>query len=72
VPYKTFLRRDGAQNQSFYSFGGCKFIREETDRAGHLLNPAFKDYDGKVVSRDVITYAKDYNKRVTDYTKNVS
>ena len=72
VPYKTFLRRDGAQNQSFYSFGGSKMIREETEGRGHLLNPAFKDYDGKVVSRDVITYSKDYNKRVTDYTKNVS
>lgn len=39
-------------------------IRDETDRDEHLLNPAFKDYDGQVVERDVIVYRKDNNQRV--------
>ena len=64
IPYKTFLRRDGAQNNSFYSFGGHKMIRDETDRNEHLLNPAFKDYDGQVVERECIIYRKDKNERV--------
>ena len=46
-PYKQFLRRDGPQNNTFYSFGGAKMIREETEQ-DHLLNPLFRDYDGKV------------------------
>ena len=72
LPYKQFLRRDGPSNNSFYSFGGHKFIRDETDRDEHLLNPIFKDYDGQVVERDVIVYRKDKNQRVSDYTKNIS
>ena len=72
LPYKSFLPRDGPQNQSFYSFGGKKMIREETEREGHLLNPRFRDYDGKVVARELIVYPKDKNQRVSDYTKNIS
>jgi hypothetical protein len=37
-----------------------------------LLTPLFRDYDGKVVGRDVITYPKILNQRVSDYTKNIS
>ena len=72
LPYNQFLRRDGPSNNSFYSFGGSKYIRDETERNQHLLNPIFKDYDGNVVPRDVIVYRKDYNQRVQDYTKNIS
>ena len=72
LPYKSFLRRDGPSNNTFYSFGGSKYIRDETDRNEHLLNPIFKDYDGYVVPRDVIVYRKDYQQRVQDYTKNIS
>lgn len=32
LPYHQFLPRDGAQNNSFYAFGGSKMIREETER----------------------------------------
>ena len=64
LPYQTFLRRDGPQNNTFYSFGGSKYIRDETDRSEHLLNPAFRDYDGNIVPREVIVYRKDYQQRV--------
>lgn len=48
-------------------------IRDETEaEENHLLNPIFRDYDGKVVDRDVIIYRKDLNQRVMDYTKNIS
>jgi len=48
-------------------------IRDETEaEENHLLNPIFRDYDGKVVDRDVIVYRKDLNQRVQDYTKNIS
>lgn len=47
-------------------------IREETEREEHMLNPRFRDYDGKIVGREVIIYAKDSNQRVQDYTKNIS
>ena len=72
LPYKQFMRRDGPMNNSFYSFGGAKFIRDETERDQHLLNPLFRDYDGKVNEQDCIIYRKDMNPRVTDYTKNIS
>ena len=71
LPYRQFLRRDGPSNNTFYSFGGSKAIRDETEQ-NHLLNPIFRDYDGKVVQRDVIVYRKDMNQRVQDYTKNIS
>lgn len=67
------MRRDGPSNNTFYSFGGKKMIRDETEaEENHLLNPIFRDYDGKVVDRDVIIYRKDLNQRVMDYTKNIS
>lgn len=73
MPYKSFLRRDGASNNTFYSFGGSKFIRDETERSEHLLNPIFRDYDGKVViSPETVVFRKDLNQRVQDYTKNIS
>ena len=73
LPYDQFLRRDGPQNQSFYSFGGKKFIRDETER-DHLLNPLFRDYDGKVgtARSEMVVYPKFLNQRVNDYTKNIS
>ena len=71
LPYKQFLRRDGASNNTFYSFGGSKFIRDETDR-DHLLNPVFRDYDGNVVPQETVLFRKDLNQRVQDYTKNIS
>lgn len=46
-------------------------IREETER-DHLLNPIFRDYDGKVVQQETIVYRKDAQQRVDDYTKNIS
>ena len=39
-------------------------IRDETERDSHLLNPVFKDYDGKLVERDVIIYRKDSMQKV--------
>jgi len=48
LPYSQFLRRDGASNNTFYSFGGSKFIRDETENDQHVLNPIFRDYDNKV------------------------
>ena len=48
-PYKQFLRRDGPSNNTFYSFGGSKQIRDETEQDDHLLNPVFRDYNGKIV-----------------------
>ena len=44
--YDQFLRRDGPSNLGFYSFGGQKYIRDETNRTDHLLTPLFRDYDG--------------------------
>ena len=70
-PYKQFLKRDGASNNTFYSFGGSKFIRDETEQE-HLLNPVFRDYNGKVVPQDAVIFRKDLNYRVSDYTKNIS
>lgn len=70
-PYKQFLRRDGPSNNTFYSFGGSKTIRDETEQ-DHLLNPVFRDYNGKVVQNDVIIYRKDLNQNRQDYTKNIS
>ena len=72
LAYRQFLRRDGPQNNSFYSFGGKKYIRDETNRGDHLLTPLFRDYDGNVVPRKVIVYPKILNQRVNDYTKNIS
>ena len=46
-------------------------IREETEQ-DHLLNPVFRDYDGKVNEQEVIVYRKDLNQRVSNYTKNIS
>ena len=46
-------------------------IREETEQ-DHLLNPLFRDYDGKVNEQEVIVYRKDMNQRVQNYTKNIS
>ena len=66
------MKRDGAQNQSFYSFGGRKMIREETEKEEHLLNPIFRDYNGKVVPQETVLYRKTPNYKVTDYTKNIS
>ena len=72
LPYKPYMRRDGPSNNTFYSFGGSKYIREETEKT-HLLNPIFRDYDGKVVAQDnIVVYRKDKNQRVMDYTKNIS
>ena len=72
TPCKQFLRRDGASNNTFYSFGGSKFIRDETDQDDHLLNPVFRDYSGKVIPQDTVIFRKDLNQRVSDYTKNIS
>jgi hypothetical protein len=60
LPYKQYLRRDGPSNNTFYSFGGSKMIREETER-DHMLNPIFRDYNGKVIPQDCIVYRKDQN-----------
>ena len=60
LPYQQFLRRDGASNNTFYSFGGSKFIRDETERE-HLLNPVFRDYDGKIVPQEPVVFRKDMN-----------
>jgi len=74
TPYDQFLKRDGPTNVGFYSFGGAKSIRDETERTDHLLTPIFRDYDGKVgVPRgEMVTYPKFMNQRVNDYTKNIS
>ena len=72
LPYNQYMRRDGPQNNSFYSFGGQKYIREETNKKDHLLTPLFRDYDGAIVPREVIVYPKIMNQRVNDYTKNIS
>jgi len=39
-----------------------------------MLNPLFRDYDGKVgVPRsEMVAYPKFLNQRVNDYTKNIS
>ena len=73
-PYNAFLRRDGPTNNTFYSFGGSKKIRDETDRDDHLLNPVFRDYEEKVRPpiAELVAYPKMKNQRVQDYTKNIS
>ena len=73
LPYRQFMRRDGPSNNTFYSFGGSKMIREETERQEHVLNPIFRDYDCKVGTHDApVIFRKDLNQRVMDYTKNIS
>lgn len=72
LPYKSFIRRDGPSNNTFYSFGGSKFIRGETEKNEHVLNPIFRDYDGKVFDQDVVVIHKFKNQYVSDYTKNIS
>ena len=71
-PYETFLRRDGASNNAFYSFGGSKGMRSSTCNSNIVLNPVLRDFDDNVRSRDVITYVKDPLQKVQDYTKNIS
>lgn len=67
------MRRDGPSNNTFYSFGGRKFIRDETDRKDHILNPIFRDYDGNVGTHEApVIFRKDLNQRVNDYSKNIS
>ena len=73
LPYRQFMRRDGPSNNTFYSFGGSKMIRDETERQEHVLNPIFRDYDCKVGTHDApVVFRKDLNQRVMDYTKNIS
>ena len=70
--YNAFLRRDGASNNGFYSFGGKVGVRGASSDQHMKLNPVFRDYDGNIRDRDLTIYPKDPLQRVQDYTKNIS
>jgi len=76
--YQEFLRRDGATNNSFYSFGGRRNLKGVVKNTKPLVNPIFKKHwagadDRRQVPRgEQVIYVKEPLERVQDYTKNIS
>jgi len=66
-PYEAFLRRDGATNNTFYSFGGSKRLRDATRDKSSMVNPVLRQR-GRCQS----VIQKDPLEKVQDYTKNIS
>lgn len=58
LPYRTFLKRDGPANNTYYSFGGSKMIADEAGK-DRYFNPVLRDGEYKPLHHETIIYRKD-------------
>lgn len=76
--YAEYLRRNGATNNTFYSFGGKSGIKETIKGSNPLINPVFTDHwagcdaQRTMPRAEQVNYIKNPLERVNDYTKNIS